>query len=211
MSAVTPRSFCAAVSTILAISCCAPYARSILVGRTRPHQYSWLVFTLTSGIVALSQYLAGARASALVAVTFFAGSTLNFLLSLRHGERNTSPLDRVLLATCLATIAAWMLTGSNGLAIGLSVLIDLCAYVMIGLKVRAQPRSEASWPWILAASAYAFACLSVVGSEPLLWVRPVYGLLSDAALVVLILRWSRPADDRRGLRLRSPQARTTTN
>src|SRR5690348_18206691 len=42
----------------LGIYCEVPYVLAILNGKTKPHQFSWLVFVIMNGIVTLSQFLA---------------------------------------------------------------------------------------------------------------------------------------------------------
>lgn len=180
----------AIISTVLGIYASVPYIIAILKGRTKPHQLSWLVFVIMNGIVFLSQYLSGGRASVLITLTFFIGSLIIFLLSLKWGVRNSSRWDRALFAFALFTIVIWVLTKSNALAIWLTVLIDVAATTMIILKVKSQPKSEDPYPWIVGALAYVFTCLTLVGqSLNILYVRPLYGLIGDAALVGFIYFW----------------------
>jgi hypothetical protein len=58
---------------------------------------------------------------------------------------------------------------------------------MIILKLRRQPKSEAPGPWVIGTIAYVFTCLSLVNTSfGVLYVRPIYGLVCDAALVLAI-------------------------
>lgn len=94
----------ALLSTVLAISCIAPYVRAVLNGRTKPHQLSWLVLVIMNGIVCLSQYLEGARESVLISFAFFTSSAIIFILSLTRGTRDTSRWDRLLFVFASITI-----------------------------------------------------------------------------------------------------------
>ncbi len=180
----------AVISTILGIYASIPYILAILNGKTKPHQLSWLVFVIMNGIVFLSQYLAGGRGSVLITLTFFIGSLIIFLLSLKYGVHDSSRWDRLLFTFALFTIAVWILTKSNELAIWLTVLIDIAATTMIVLKVKSAPQSEDPYPWIIGSLAYVFTCLTLI-DKPLgiLYVRPLYGLIGDAALVGFIYFW----------------------
>jgi hypothetical protein len=64
-----------------------PYIRSILNGKTKPHQFTWLIFMIVNGTVALSQFIAGGRLSVLVYVLYFVYALVYFVLSLRYGVR----------------------------------------------------------------------------------------------------------------------------
>ena len=182
--------FSAFLSTALAIYCTFPYVLAILKGKTKPHQLSWLVFTIMNFIVFLSQFLAGARLSVLISFTFLLGSLSIFLLSLKYGVRDSSKWYRALFMFALCTIVVWYLTKSNALAIWLTVIIDLAATSMTILKIKAQPYSEDPTPWIIASVAYIFAILTLI-NQPLniLYVRPLYGLIGDVALVFFIYLW----------------------
>ena len=142
----------------------------------------------------LSQYLKGGRASVLVAVVFFVYSLILYILSFPYGVKNTSTWDRLLLGLSLVTIVAWVLTKNPSVAIWLTVLIDVFATTMIILKLKAQPMSEALWPWTISTTAFIFSILTLVNKPfGILYVRPIYGLLSDGAVVVAIIVYGRAA------------------
>lgn len=175
------------LSTSLAIYCTFPYVLSILKGKTKPHQFSWLIFSIMNGIVLFSQYFAGGRESVLISLIFFIGSIVVFLLSLKYGLRDSSRWDTALFTFALGTIVIWILTKSNDLAIWLTLVIDLAATSMTILKIKAQPDSEDPIPWIIASVAYVFTILTLVGKPlSILYVRPLYGLLGDVALIGFI-------------------------
>jgi hypothetical protein len=179
-------------STILAIAACIPYAVSIIRGRTRPHQFSWLVFMIMNGIVTISQLLAGGRASVLISAVFWLSSIVNYLLSVKYGLRDTSPYDRLLFGLSLFTVIIWVVTKSNGVAIWLTVAIDVFATTMILLKIKRHPDSEQMSPWLLASAGYVLACLTLITTPiGLLYIRPSYGLLSDMVVIAAIWYFSR--------------------
>jgi len=178
---------CGLLSTGLAIYCGIPYIFSIVRGKTKPHQFTMLIWTVMNGIIVFSQFLAGARASMLISAVFLIYAAVDFGLSFKYGVRNSSRYDKLLLAFSLGTIVLWALTRDNALAIWLTVLIDIFATTMLVLKIKAHPGSEPFRLWLIAAVAYVFTCLSLA-DRPLgiLYVRPLYGLLSDIAVLVAI-------------------------
>lgn len=186
-----------AVSTVIALYCSVPYILAILNGKTRPHQFSWLVFVILNALTFLSQYFEGARLSVLISFAFFLGSVIIFVLSWKYGTRDTSRWDKSLLGFALVTIIVWIVTKDNALAIWLIILIDTAATGMTILKIRAQPDSEEPSPWILASIAYVFTCLTLIHTPfGILYARPVYGLLGDLAIVVAIYAYNRKGQAR---------------
>lgn len=175
------------ISVALAVYCGIPYLRSILRGQTKPHQFSWLIFAIMNAIITVSQYHKGARASVLISLTFLVFNLIILALSFRYGTRNTSRFDVFLLALSLLTIVAWIATDNASVAIWLTVLIDIFATAMIILKIKSHPTSEAPFAWIVGTVAYLFSCLALVDkSLGVLYVRPIYGVLSDLAIVAAI-------------------------
>ncbi len=164
-----------------------PYIRSILRGATKPHQFTWLIFSIVNGIVALSQFLTGGRLSVLVYLLYFIYAVLYFIFSLKYGVRNSSRYDRLLLSVALITIVLWVLTRDNTLAIWLTILIDTFATTMLVLKIRAHPGTEPFRLWLLGTSAVVFSCLTLInGPFGILYLRPVYSVLSDVVILIAI-------------------------
>ncbi len=179
---------CGIISTILAVYCGIPYILAIIRGKVKPHQFTWLIWSIMNGIMVLSQYLEGARASILISAIFFVTSTIQFLLSLKYGVRDSSKYDRLLLALALMTIVAWLLTRNNAVAIWLTVLIDVFATAMLVLKLRKHPGSEPFNLWFIATLAFVFAALAVANKPfGILYLRPIYGVLSDVVVLAAIV------------------------
>jgi hypothetical protein len=183
----------ALISTVLACYCWVPYVRSVLRGDTRPHRLSWTVFLMMDAMVVGAQVLAGGRLSVLVsAVGFLFAAVITALAFWTHpaGPPPKNGLaDWTLFAGAVVAMGAWALTRSNTLAVWLTVAVDLFATAMIVMKVHREPGSEAVKPWAIGTAAYAFSCITLASVHPgILYVRPVYGLVADAALVgVLVL------------------------
>ena len=179
------------MSVLLAIYCGVPYIRSILNGKTKPHQFSWFIFAIMNAIVTISQYLKGGRASVLISLTFLISNIVILVLAFKRGTRQTSKFDMLLLALSLITIIAWAVTKNPSVAIWLTVLIDIFATAMIVLKIKNYPSSEAPYAWFIGTAAYIFSCLSLADKKlGILYVRPIYGVLSDVAILVAIYVYS---------------------
>lgn len=178
----------AVLSAILSFYAVIPYLHSIVKRETTPHQFSWLIFTIMNGIIFLSQYLAGGRKSVIVFFVAFLDNLAILVLSLKYGVRDTSKWDRILFASALITIVIWVLTKSNDLTIWLTVLIDIFASTILILKIRKDPYSENLQAWSVVTFAYFFSLLTLAGKHiGVLYVRPVWGVISDGAYAVLIL------------------------
>jgi hypothetical protein len=175
------------ISTALAIYSAVPYIRSVLNGKTKPDRLGWLVFTIMNGMVFFAQVFSGGRSSTLVSLAFFVFSLTVFLLTFIKGTTSSTQTTKLLFAFALITMIIWALTRNNDIAIWLTVLIDLFATAIIILKTRRHPGTENVESWAIGTLAYVFSCITLY-HVPLgiLYVRPIYGLVLDAALVVSI-------------------------
>lgn len=193
-----PSSIFAALSTLIALYAGVPYIKSILNKKTRPHILGWLVWSLMNFVVFFSQFLEGGRESIILNFIFLLFSTTNFILSLKYGIKESSKFDRFLFASSLLTIVLWYITKDNLLAILLTIVIDLLATTMTLNKVRLHPYSEDPFPWFLVGCAYVFALLTLVG-EPIgiLFIRPIYGVFINFALVGFIYYFNKKRTDLR--------------
>ncbi len=182
----------AALSVILGIYAVIPYLISIVKGKTKPHQMSWIIFTIMNFSIFLSQYLAGGRKSVLVFFVAFIDNLAILLLSIKYGVRDTSKWDRILFMSALIMIAIWIVTKNNALTIWLTVLIDLAASIILILKIKVDPTSENIQAWAVVTFAYFFSLLTLLDKPiNILYVRPVWGILSDGAYVFFILYYLR--------------------
>ena len=177
----------AILSTLFAVYANVPCIQTILNGKTKPHQFSWLIILILNFVIFVSQYLEGGRASILVAFVSLVGSVIIVILSFKKGVRNTSNIDKLLFISSLVLLALWVFTRSNELAIWLTVAITFPALGMTFLKVKNKPDSEDPKAWVYITIAYAFSCITLIGVPfGILYVRPIAGLLFDGLLVVFI-------------------------
>jgi hypothetical protein len=77
-----------------------PYFRDAVAGRTKPHVFSWLVWTITMGVVAGAQIAGGAGPGAWAALCA-AGSNLAILVvAVRNHDFQATALDWFSLGMC---------------------------------------------------------------------------------------------------------------
>ena len=119
----------ATLGTVIGLLSFVPYFRDILSGSTKPHVFSWFVWSLLVGITFFIQLAEGGGIGAWVtgieslccfAVTIFAYT---------RGEKNITRSDWVCLCMALVAILLWRLAHQPLLAILLVICADLFAYI----------------------------------------------------------------------------------
>lgn len=132
----------AIIAALLAIAGNLPYLWDILKGRVQPHPYTWLVWTLVSGIVFFGQLAKGAGIGALPTAASEIFTLLIFLLSLKYGFKGITKTDMMFLAAALLGICLWILTNDPTVSVVIAVSIDLIAFIPTLRKTWKYPSTE---------------------------------------------------------------------
>lgn len=166
------------------------YIASILKKKTKPHLFSWGVWSLLMAIVFLAQVSKGAGAGAWV-MGFSAAACLAIaVMAVKNGEKNITRSDWLALVGALITIPVWYATHDPFWAVVLATVIDGLAYYPTFRKSYGKPYEENVltytvdiFKWIVA-----FFALSDFSATTLIY--PVFIFTSNCALVAMIM-WRR--------------------
>jgi hypothetical protein len=141
------KSIISIVAIILVFFGYAPYIYDTIKGETRPHIFSYLLWSILMGIIFALQLESGGGFGSWV--TFFVGLVIFFvfLLSLRNGKRDIQKIDFVFLLLAILAIPLWLVADQPVLSIILLSTIDMLAFV---------PTIRKSWsdPWSETLSLY---------------------------------------------------------
>ncbi len=126
------------------------YFYSIVKGRTKPHLFTWIIWSIltTIGFAAQIADHAGPGSWALGVTVLF--SWMNALLSLKYGEKHITTSDRLAFAASLSAIVPWLLTSDPLGSVIMISLIDVIGFY---------PTFRKSWkkPYEENLTAYYFA------------------------------------------------------
>ena len=132
----------AIIAAVVAIGGNIPYIIDAYKKRVTPHPYTWLVWSIVSGITLFGQIVKGAGIGALptaVAEVFTIGI---FIFSLRYGFKNVIKTDNYFLAAALLGLIPWLITRDPTISVVIAVAIDLVAFTPTIRKTWARPASE---------------------------------------------------------------------
>ena len=151
----------AIVAALLAIVGNVPYIRDVLRGRVQPHAYTWLVWTLVSGMTFFGQLAKGAGIGALPTAASEIFTLAIFLLSLRYGFSNPSRSDKVFLGVALAGLVPWLLTSDPTWSVVIAVGIDLVAFIPTLRKTWRRPETERGLLYGMNVARHGLALFSL--------------------------------------------------
>lgn len=151
----------AILSLIISLMAFYPYLRDIFLGKTKPHVYTWLIWTITQGTAVFALWYGGGGWGAveLTVGTFLV--FIIFLFSLKRGTKNITKSDTVILFVALLSIFIWWKLNNPIFAVIMVSLIDLFGYIPSYRKCWNEPWSETLSTWALFALGNIFAIFAL--------------------------------------------------
>jgi hypothetical protein len=175
-------------AALVAIAGTIPYLRDMLRGTTRPHRGTWLIWSLLSVLVFLSQHADGASWSLVAAGMQVIVNGLIFVLATRRGVGGTTLADRMMLVIAAGGALGWIVADEPFVATVCVVVADLLGVAMMVPKTRRDPESETLATFGLASVSGALATAAVGSVDPALVIYPIYLCLGNLGLAILIHR-----------------------
>lgn len=178
----------AVVSSALSIGGFVPYLYEVFKGRTKPHVYTWLIWTLTISIAAASIWTGGG--GLILSVTMTINVLLcfvTFLASFKYGTKNITRGDTIALVVALFAIFVWFGLESPVLALLIATSIDLIGYWPTFRKSYVEPWSEGIPSWIIYTLAPLASLFAVLEYNVLTVTYSSATLVANLLLIILLL------------------------
>lgn len=178
------------LGVVIALLAYVIYFHDIFFRHTKPHAFSWLVWTLLAGIGFAAQVTGGAGAGSWVLGVDAVVCTAIFILALWKGERGYVWIDWISLALALLAIVLWNVTGTPVLSVILICLIDALAYVPTFRKSFFKPREESMIAFMLFSLKFILALLALESYSIATALYPAWVILLNVGFVGM-LGWRR--------------------
>ncbi len=176
----------------IALFAYAIYFRDIFFRRTKPHAFSWLIWTILTGIGFAAQVTGGAGAGSWVLGVDAIICSVIFVVALWKGERGYVRIDWISLILALLSILLWQVTGTPVLSVFLICFIDALAYVPTFRKSYCKPFEESMTAFILFSLKFIFVLLALEHYSIANALYPAWIIILNAAFVGM-LWWRRRA------------------
>ena len=176
-----------AITIFLSLVGYLPYIRDIHRKKTKPHAFSWIIWTLVTFIIGFAQLAAGSGWGAVHnLVTGFVDLVI-LVYAFKNKAKDIKPVDIVLFALALISIALWKITHDPTNAIILVTAISVFAFVPTFRKTWKNPDSETLSSYAIAGVKYCLAigAISTYGFATLLY--PIALISMNVSLVTIML------------------------
>lgn len=149
------------LSIILGIISYYPYVKSIFRNETKPHLYTWLIWSFTNGIGATALFYTDFGLSFLGILFGFLLVSFIFILSFKYGVKEKTSSDLFFLFLAVFSIFLWFLTGTPLYSVILISIIDGLGYIPTIRKVIKNYKTENVYFWIINFLSVLFLLISL--------------------------------------------------
>ncbi len=137
--------FAGLLTLILAIISYGIYMYAVARQGTKPHMYSWLLWSILAAIGFFGQVSDGAGPGAWNTGITAIGCFTIFIIATKRGDRYLSNVDRILLFLAFIAVGVQVFWSNHTLAVTLATLTALVGFVFTQKKVFKSPHED-SWP-----------------------------------------------------------------
>ena len=175
------------VSIIVAVLSYIPYFKDIFKGKTKPHLFSWFIFSITTGIIFALQMKGGAGVGGwitlILAFIFFA----IFILSFKYGTKDVKLIDIIFLILAILAIPIWLIADQPIISVILLTTIDMLGFAPTIRKSWNAPYSETLSMYVITLMRYVLVFPSLEKYNTLTLLFPVVWFIANVVLVVVLI------------------------
>lgn len=179
------------LTILLAFISYIPYIRDVLENKTKPHAFSWLIWSVLSAIAFAAQFVKHGGAGAWVTGFTTVACLVIFLLALRKGTRDFPVIDWVCLALAGISLLTWWLMKDPTVSVIIIIITDTLAFIPTFRKSYRNPFEETATLFVIYFFIWILALFALDSYSIATWLYPAYGIVANAALVLMLMWWRR--------------------
>ena len=146
------KSLLSATAIALTFALFYPYVRSILLGATKPHVFSWVIWSIGTFTVFFARLAGGAGIGAWpIGLSALITSYVALLSWRKRSDLSITSLDWACLVIALLALPIWLITSNAFWAVLILTLIDLVGFGPTVRKAYFKPHEERIWFFLLGA------------------------------------------------------------
>jgi len=140
---ITYKEMLGAIAIVLTAIAFFPYIRSILNGDTKPHVFSWVIWSSTTFIVFIAQLKEGGGAGAWpIGVSGLITLFVAMLAYFKKSDKSITVIDWCFFLSAMASLPAWYLTSDPLWAVVILTTVDVLGFGPTLRKAYSHPFEE---------------------------------------------------------------------
>lgn len=179
--------FLGIVATVIGFIGYVPYIRDTLKGATKPHVFSWFLWSLMEGIVFFAQISKGAGVGAWVTGTGSLVTLFIAVLAWRSPDKQITKWDWAAFAGAIIGIILWRTTHNPLSAVIFVSVADALAYAPTYRKAWSKPQEETLIEYALASVKWLVSIFALQSLNLTTWLYPATLVFTNALFVAVSL------------------------
>jgi hypothetical protein len=179
--------FFGVLSTLMMFCSRGNYFRSIFLGKTTPHAFSWFIWGVISSIGFAAQVAEGAGAGSWARGFAAATCFILVIVAMLGGKNNIKRSDWVTLTVAMLAIPLWAITRTPVWSVILVCIIDTLGYLPTVRKSWTRPREEAAVSYVFSCLGALFAILAVEHYTLSTWLYSAVLTWSNGSMALFLL------------------------
>lgn len=175
------------LSTILGLVGFVPYFANIFKGKTKPHAFTWFVWSLINGIIFFAQISEGGGSGAWITGLNAIGCVAVFIFSLFKGEKDFPLFDWLSLFAALISLVWWWLTNDPTFSVILLTLTDLLAFLPTYRKGFYKPHEETASAFVISSFGFLIALFALESYNISTSLYPALLFFTDGLFALMLL------------------------
>ena len=163
-----------------------PYIVNIFRNKTKPHTFSWFVWSLLTVISFFSQIAGGAGPGAWLMGTTAIICFLVFILGLKKGTKDIQRIDWISFVGALAAMILWIATKTPLLSVILVTITDAFAFLPTIRKSFNRPYEETLIFYFINVAKFILGLLALQKFSVITALYPLYLLFANGFFVIFL-------------------------
>lgn len=163
------------------------YVPDVLHKKTKPHLYTWLVWSLLGGIVFALQLSYGAGMGAYITLSGTSMCVLIFILSLRNGVAYITKMDTFFLSMALLALGVWLFAKQPVFSVILATSTGVIGFAPTALKAWRAPHSETLSFYLINIARFLLGLSALASYNIVTLFDPLVFLALNASFAILLI------------------------
>lgn len=184
---MTVRMLIGGFAALFSLTAYGPYLHDIFAGKTKPHIFSWFVWSILMWIAFAAQASELAGPGAWVTAAEAIACIAIFVISFARGEKEITLTDWMSLAGALCGIALWVSTENAFWAVVLVTVVDALGFYPTVRKAWKKPHEETAISFFIISSSFVLGFLALDSYTWTTALYPAYLALANGAFWLYLI------------------------
>jgi hypothetical protein len=175
------------IASIIAIISYIPYIRDVLANKTKPHAFSWLIWSILTAVAFFGQIAGGAGPGSWVNGFTTVVCFIIFIFGLIKGRSNIVLIDWICLVGAGVAILFWFITNGPLVSVIMVTIIDALGFFPTFRKSYHKPHEETWSTYVLSIFKYVFSLFALQTFSVVTVLFPIYLIFANGIFLVMVM------------------------